>query len=98
MKYMKIGKFTKIMSNKKIYQDVVILRNFANFVSFHLFYDFQLILTVLLTPTNFGFNDQVITSLLGVLGNKWWPLNIGIWFYWKKLRNRKLSFPQPGYQ
>ena len=40
---------------------------------------FQVIHTVLLTPTNFCFHDQVINSLLGVFfGIKWWPLNIGL--------------------
>ena len=33
---------------------------------------------VLLTPTNFCFHDKVITSLPGVLGIKWSPLNIAI--------------------
>ena len=57
---------------------------------------FQLILHVLLTPTNFCFHDQVITSLPGVLGITGSPLNIGIYLYWNELRNAGLSFPQPG--
>ena len=58
---------------------------------------FQLIPHVLLTPTNFCFHDQAITSLPGVLGNKWSPLNMGIYLYWNELRNAVLSVPQPGY-
>ena len=57
----------------------------------------QLFPHVLLTPTNFCFHDQVITSLPGVLGNKWSPLNICIYLYWNELRNAGLSFPTPGY-
>ena len=41
---------------------------------------FQLIQHGLLTPTNFRFHDQVITSLSGILDIKWSPLNIGIAF------------------
>ena len=52
---------------------------------------------VLLTPTNFYFHNKVITSLPGVLGIKWSPLNIGIYFHWNELRNAELSFTQPGY-
>ena len=69
--------------------------NFANFASFHFFMSFQLILPVLLFPTNYCFHDQKVSPHPGVLGITWSPLNIGIYLYWNEPRNAEFSFPQP---
>ena len=57
---------------------------------------FQMILHVLLTPTNFCFHDKVITSLPGVLGIKWSPLNIGIAFTEMSSKMQDCLFPNLG--
>ena len=100
MKNMKIGKFTNILNiNKQVRKLLFFLKEILITLSVFIFFMiFQPISPFLLTPTNFCFHDQVITSLPGVLGIKWWPLNIGICVYWKELRNVKLSFTQPGYR
>ena len=58
---------------------------------------FQLIPHGLLTPTNFCFHDQVITSLPGVLGKKWSPLNIDIYTFTEMSSEMQVSlFPNLG--
>ena len=57
---------------------------------------FQMIPHVLLTPTNFCFHDKVITSLPGVLGIKWSPLNIGIAFTEMSSKMQDCLFPNLG--
>ena len=70
-----------------------ILLNFSVFINSMIF---QMILHVLLTPTNFCFHDTVITSLPGVLGIKWSPLNIGIAFTEMSSKMECCLFPNLG--
>ena len=93
----KFGKFTNLLNNNKPVNMSLFLRILLNFSVFIIIRIFQLIPHVLLTPTNFCFYDQMITSLPGVLDIAWSPLNIGIYLYWNELRNAGLSFSQPGY-
>ena len=57
---------------------------------------FKMILHVLFTPSNFCFHDKVITSLPGVLGIKWSPLNIGIAFTEMSSKMQDCLFPNLG--
>ena len=93
----KFGKFTKILNKDKPVKKMLFLGILLTLSVLIFFMIFQLIPTVLLTPTNFCFHDKVITLLPGVFSIKWWPLNIGICVYWKELRNVKLYFTHPWY-
>ena len=56
---MKIGKVTKILKNNKHVKKLLFLGILLTFSVFIIFMIFQLILPVLLTPTNYCFQDQV---------------------------------------
>ena len=55
----KLGKFTKSLNNIKQVKKLLFLGILVNFSVFIIFMIFQLILPVLLTPTNYCFQDQV---------------------------------------
>ena len=62
----KFGKFTKSLNNNKQVKKLLFLGMLITLSVLIFFMIFQLIPTVLLTPTNFCFHDQVITLLPGV--------------------------------
>ena len=55
----KFGKFTKSLNNNKQVKKLLFLGILLTFSVFIIFMIFQLILPVLLTPTNYCFQDQV---------------------------------------